>query len=179
MKKQIIVALVATALLSPAETVSGQDDPNREQQIKAACLYNLAKFIEWPAEAFVDENNSLLVGVLGDASFGRAIAAYDGRQAGGRTIQVRQSDDLDALRSMHILFIGQAHRESVDDVLAAVRDFGVLTVAEFDRFSNAGGMVRLFVRKNKVRFEINRQAGERAGLVFRSQLLKVAERTTS
>jgi hypothetical protein len=41
-------------------------------------------------------------------------------------------------------------------------------------FTANGGMIQFVVRDNKVRFEVNLRAAEKAGLSLSSQLLKVA-----
>jgi hypothetical protein len=41
-------------------------------------------------------------------------------------------------------------------------------------FINNGGMIQFVLKDNKVRFEINLIAAEKAGLTINSQLLKVA-----
>ncbi len=45
---------------------------SREYLIKAAFLYNFAKFTEWPAEAYADPSAPLRICVLGDGHLGRA-----------------------------------------------------------------------------------------------------------
>ena len=59
-------------------------------------------------------------------------------------------------------------------ILAAVEKSGVLTVSDLPDFTISGGMIQFVLRDNKVRFEVNLAAAERAGLTFSSQLLKVA-----
>ncbi len=176
MKQRIVgVTLLTAALLVTAGTVTADDTPERELRIKAAFLYNIAKFVEWPAGGFGPNDGNLIVGVLSDKDFGDAIAPYDGKRAGGRTIRVQQSAELSALQDANILFIGRSRQDELSSVLGSIPDAGVLTVAEFDGFAVDGGIVRLYVRKNKVRLQINRRTGEEAGLVFRSQLLSVAD----
>src|SRR5262249_42923351 len=41
-----------------------------EYEIKAAFLYNFAKFVEWPAETFADANAPLILGIVGEDPFG-------------------------------------------------------------------------------------------------------------
>jgi len=50
----------------------------------------------------------------------------------------------------------------------------MLTVGEGDDFPAAGGVIGLVIEDNKVRFDVNLEAAERAGLKISSKLLKLA-----
>jgi len=145
-----------------------------EYEVKAAFLFNFAKFVEWPPDAF-REHDPLTICIFGEDPFG---AVLDGTLAGetlaGRPLQARRTDRPGELRSCQIVFIGQAERERVPEVLASLRGANVLTVGESDRFAEQGGMVRFFVEANRVRFEVNLDALERTRLVVSSKLLRVA-----
>jgi len=51
---------------------SGQELAPSEYQMKAAFLYNFAKFVEWPP-AVLRGNSTLVIGVLGDDPFDGAL----------------------------------------------------------------------------------------------------------
>ena len=50
----------------------------------------------------------------------------------------------------------------------------MLTVDDTDSFMAAGGGIRFFLENNKVRFEIDPDATEAAGLKVSSRLMKLA-----
>jgi len=50
-----------------------------------------------------------------------------------------------------------------------------MTVGEVEDFARDGGVINFVLRENKVRFEINVSAAERAGLKISSKLLKLAD----
>lgn len=50
----------------------------------------------------------------------------------------------------------------------------VLTVGDLDQFAAKGGMIGLVMQSNRVRFEVNLQSAERAGLKINSKLLSLA-----
>ncbi len=58
--------------------------------------------------------------------------------------------------------------------LGSVRHYPILTVGEMDRFGEQGGIINFFSEGNKVRFEINVGAAEKARLKISSQLLSLA-----
>src|SRR5207249_11869763 len=66
------VAALALLLTFSAQR-SGQSAPTEkpgEYQVKAAIVFNLAKYVEWPAQAFADDSSPLILGILGEDKFG-------------------------------------------------------------------------------------------------------------
>ena len=167
----LVLFTISPVALAPP---SAQTRSPREYEIKAAFLYNFALFIEWPEVAFGASTSPLLLCVLGDDPFGPALDTVEGRVAKGRTIEVRRFDDLGDLDECHILFISSSERERLADVVEFLGSSSVLTVGEMEDFAERGGIINLTVARNKVRFEVNLEAGDRAGLQLSSQLLSLA-----
>ena len=65
----LLFALAVSIITAPAEELS--QSAALEYQVKAAFLYNFAKFVEWPATKLGDDGSPILVGVLGK-EIGRA-----------------------------------------------------------------------------------------------------------
>jgi hypothetical protein len=169
----LIAVLLLGGASSPASAVPPQSRVD-EYQIKAAFLYNFAKFVQFPAS---DERpGPLVIGVLGDDPFGDILdAAVKGKTVQGREIVVRRLRDDDDLRHCHIAFVGASERRRVPEIVAHANDAGVLTVSESPHFLREGGIVRFYVEANRVRFQIDAAAAERAGLKINSLLLSLAQ----
>jgi hypothetical protein len=161
------VALAGEAGAAPA--------PPPEYLVKAAFLYNFAKFTEWPATAFAGPRAPLRLCVLGADPFGPALESIAGKKVKDRTIVTSRFERADGVEGCHVLFVSASEGERLDGILRSLRDEPVLTVADVPGFARSGGIVNLKTVENKVRFEINLHAGQRAGLRFSSQLLKLAE----
>lgn len=145
-----------------------------EYQIKAAFLFNFAKFVEWPAEA-LSNDPSFVIGILGKDPFGRLIdEAVAGKSVRDKQIIVKRFSRIEDAADAHILFIGDSEAENLSRIMKQVGRAPVLTVSDIDRFAERGGMVQLETEQNRVRFAINVAAAERAGLKPSSQLLKLA-----
>jgi hypothetical protein len=170
----IFVAVCLAALQRSA----GQDSAPSEYQVKAACIYNFTKFVEWPPEAFPPERSSpFVIGVIGDDPFaGELERAIQNKEVGGRKFIVRHFRNADEVKSCQILFVSRSVRKSMTDILAAVSTLPVLTISETDRFVQAGGIINFVIEQNKVRFEINAEAAKKARLKISSQLLNLGRR---
>ena len=169
-----LLAMFAISSVAGAAPSAQRSPLAREYEIKAAFLYNFAKFIEWPEDAFMASTSPLVFGVLGDDPFGPALDALEGKTARGRTVVVRRFVGLQGLDECHILFISSSERERLADVLQVLGSSSVLTVGEMEDFVERGGIINLTITRNKVRFEVNLEAGDRAGLQLSSQLLNLA-----
>ncbi len=173
-------AVVATLALG-ATLVRAQPEPTptpaspSEYEVKAAFLYNFARFVEWPAEAGHDPAAPFVIAVLGHDPFGPILdETVAGKTVGGRPIEVRRVSRPDEAREAQIVFVSPSERPNVAAILKALERPGVLTVGDTDGFAVQGGAINFTVHARRVRFEINPAAAEQARLKMSSQLLKLA-----
>ena len=177
MRSYLQILLIATTLLLPAARPCAADEPTREQQVRAAFIFNFMQFVEWPAGAFADEKSPLIVGVVGGDGFAGAMdKALNGKAIGERTIVLRRYVLASQVeKGCHVVVMAQANRESLRLVRERVGGSPALLVGESESFCRDGGMIRLFNEENRVRFEINPRAAERAKLKIAAKLLKLAK----
>lgn len=164
------LACLALSPLPGAQEIS----PDLEHQVKAAFLYNFARFVEWPADTPAGEG-AFVIGILGPDDTSRALeATVQGKSVGGKTIQVRPVKTQDEAARCHMLFVGSETPERLRPVLRAVRGSAVLTVGDSEAFAREGGIVNFVMQDHHVRFAVNTDAAERAGLKISSKLLQLA-----
>lgn len=166
--------LGAAALAGPAVA---QRTPEREfeYRVKAAFLYNFAKFVDWPAAAFPEPKSPFNLCVLGDDPFGPSLdQTVAGESVGGRPIALQRGARLAELKGCHLLFVSRAEGGRQRELLAALHDGPVLTVGESRSFLDDGGMIDLVLEGNKVRFEVSLPAVEKSPLKISSKLLRLA-----
>lgn len=167
--------LIIACLLAGAATAAAQSPRAPEYEVKAAFLYNFAKFVEWPSPAFSASSAHLRICVLGHDPFGDAlIRIVEGKSISGHSIVIREAQSLAEARACHILFISRSDPDTLQQALAHLRDLPVLTVGENSEFLSLGGMINFVLEEDRVRFEINLEAAERHHLKISSKLLSVA-----
>lgn len=146
-----------------------------EYRVKAACLYKLLSFVEWPPETLGEPSKPLVIGVLGEDPFGALLdQTVRDRVVGGRKVEVRRFGDVEAAKAAHIVFVN-LKGETLTAALKALEGVPVLTVGESSAFVDGGGVVRFVIRDEKVAFEINPDAGRKAKLAISAQLLKISK----
>lgn len=147
-----------------------------EYQVKAAFLFNFAKFVEWPAQAFVSAGSPIEICVLGPNPFGSSLnRAVQGKTVGHRALVIREVRNAQQACACHIVFVSAAGWTGSRAVLGDIKKCFTLTVGETGEFIDSGGMINLRLEDARVRVEINPDAAERAGLRISSKLLSLAE----
>jgi hypothetical protein len=167
------VALLAVLLAFPfrASPVS----PVGEYQLKAAFLYNFARFIDWPVRGRANPGDLNLC-ILGDSPFGPDIDLINGRTVGQATVRLRRVL-IDGVGSCQLLFIASSESSHLERDVVRLRGLPILSVGDSTGFSERGIAINFYIEQSKVRFEINIDAVQRSGLTISSQLLKLARIT--
>jgi hypothetical protein len=159
-----------------------QESPPTEYQLKAAFLFNFAKFVEWPPARFAETNSRIVLGILGKNPFGDILQqTIKGKTINNHSLEVvTYFDSSVVLTNCHILFISDSEKDRLKAIIDGLSNASVLTVGETDGFIKSGGMIRFFPLEQenkevtKIRFEINEQAARDARLKISSKLLILA-----
>lgn len=150
-----------------------------EAGVKAGYLLNFTKYTQWPAAAFDNSGSPIVIGVLGDDSFGGILdRTVAGRSSQGRKVVVRRARDVDALSNCHVIFISSSEQDRLPGILAALRNRPVLTVCDADAVFDQGVMVKFAMVNETVRFEVKLGPAGRAGIKLGSGMLGAAKRTS-
>ncbi len=163
------VLLAATFVAPPTSAADTEPDI---VALKAAFLYNFAKFAEWPN---LPPGAPLVLCIVGDDAIAAAlVGTIHGQNIGGHSVEVSRPSVIAAWTGCHLLFIahGAAPRAAG---LVGIKTQPILTVSDVKDFSQAGGMIELFVEGGRIRFAINVDAVDRAGLRISSRLLGLAK----
>jgi hypothetical protein len=170
-------ALVLAALLSCtcAPEDRAQTEPSGEYQLKAAFLFNFAKFIDWPATSFSSPQSPFSICILGLDPFGHAMDdVLRDKSVDNRPVAISRFKNVAQAKQCHMVFVSQSETAHLADIIQQLRGAGVLLVGESDGFAAAGGMIQFTREDNHVRFLINPDAADRAGLKVSSKLLSLA-----
>jgi YfiR/HmsC-like len=170
---RLSLAIPLAALLL-ARAMQGQSV--EENNMKAAILYNLAKFVEWPSSTFRNPTDPIVACVLGDTSFGRSLdRELNGKLLDDRKFVIRHVSEIRQASGCQILMFATSERKGWRSVLSELPAVGLLTVGEADGFASDGGVVNLRVESGKVRIQINVEAAKSEGLQISSRLLSLAQ----
>jgi hypothetical protein len=142
--------------------------------LKAAFLYNFAKFAEWPADSLA-QGQRLSLCVVNDAAVADALEqAIKGRAIEGHVLTVHVIKAEGPVRSCHVLYITGLDARRSGQLLGVVKGAAILTVSDADRFAESGGVAQLILEQGRMRFAVNVAAARRAHVRLSPRLLRLA-----
>lgn len=166
-----VAALVP--FLSAGSMVSKTWAAPSEYEVKAAFLYNFAKFTAWPPAPEAPPA-PFAICVLGEDRFGTALDVLQGKPVDGRPVVVRRMVEPEDLQRCRIVFVGPPHADRMDRLSRTLQDQPVLTVGDSPGFVRSGGMIGFVIEDGRIRFEIDPDRISPTGLTVSSQLLNLA-----
>jgi hypothetical protein len=173
--RNFAVRIAVAALAAAAVHANAEESVTDEYQVKAAFLYNFAKFVEWPSGT-PGSSSPIAICVLGQNPFGRVLEdTVSGKTVDGKMFVVRRVSEVKAAAHCQILFVSSSERMRFGAILGELRTGGVLTVGETEGFIEEGGVVNLKLDGGKIQIQININAAEQAGVRISSKLLSLAQ----
>ena len=169
----LVVAGLFSTVVPP-----GFAEVSKEYELKAVFLWRLTQFTEWPANAFATPESPIVIGILGENPFGKAVElAVRGETAHGRPLVVQYYRRWQEIGTCHVLFISTSEAGRVSKIISGLGNRrSILLVSEIENFArSSGGMVRFITEQDKVRLRVNMPAVAAAHLTLDARLLRAAE----
>jgi len=151
-----------------------QEVKYNEYQVKAAFIYNVSSFIEWPEMSPAGGAIPKELCVLGTDPMGPNLESFRGKALRGTELTVTRIGSLKTVRDCRILYVAISEKDHLDDVIEALAGSPVLTISDIEDGARQGVMINFYLEEEMVRFEINIEAMRRAGLNASAKLLKLA-----
>jgi hypothetical protein len=148
-----------------------------ETELKAAFVYNFAKFVTWPADAFSSTNAPIQIGVFGDEEVSSTLRSLLGdKKAHGRSFEVKRISTPQEAKNFQMIFVTGSENRRATQILDATKKLPILTVGETEQFLDLGGMISFVFEDTQLRFEINQEPAEKVKLEISSKLLRLAKK---
>jgi YfiR/HmsC-like len=173
---RFVSALFVLLFCLPAAISVRAQSATAEYQLKAAFIFHFAQLVDWPPEVLGPSSRALTLCIADENALpGLLENTVQGKQIASHGLNVRHLLEKDNPRSCDLLFIVGQDKKRVAALLKAVNNAPILTVGESEDFIQQGGMIGFCLQENKVRFDINLQAANRANLKISSRLLLLAK----
>lgn len=140
-----------------------------EGQLKAAYLVNFLKYVDWPPN-----QPYVTLCVFGRSNLMTYLAAYEGRQIGGREMRLRRVHRPEQFGHCQELFVPEAEEARFAAIVLWTDRMPVLTVSDAEHFARDGGAISLIRADGRLQFDINTDTLARSGLKPTSQLMRLA-----
>lgn len=148
--------------------------PAAEHELRAAMVYNIARFVQWPPPALT--SSRFLLCAVGSNSDVDALTMLQGKPLGDQTVAVqlvRRDSDLDGCQLVYVAPTAALRLAAISEQLTA-RHLSALTISDAPSFIALGGMVQLVTVDNRQRFRINQALAEKNGLNINAKLMQLA-----
>ena len=169
----VLSGLAVATIVFAAERSSAQS----EDQVKAAFLLNFARYVEWPSDAFGAAGAPVQICLIGTDGFRQVVAnTTDGKMVHERPVTARAIQNAEEAKDCHVLYVGGNALSGAagERDLAALRASHLFIVGDRKGFAEAGGVANFYRAGNKIRFEVNPDFANEAGLKISSKLLRLA-----
>jgi hypothetical protein len=169
------LVLCVAQVIAPV-TAWAQGDSVDEYRLKAAMLYHLTQFVEWPSSVYSDSHAPILLCVLGQDPFANSLTSTFPRETGsGRPMLIRHLEADTEISGCQILYVSSSERRTVAHIFSTLVGSSILTVGEMTQFAARGGIIQFSLEDQSVHFNINIDAASRARLKISSKLLALAQ----
>jgi len=172
-KRLAMRALCALLLLAAGTAPAAVD----EAALKAAIVYNLLHFVDWPPELAPAAGGPLMLCVESGGSLLLPLQALQGRPVREKRLALRELQPLDSPRRCQAVYADAGGR-----LLATLKrqpgDAPLLVISDEERKDNDGVCVHLALEAGRVVFDVDMGLARRSGLQFSSRLLRLARRVT-
>jgi hypothetical protein len=146
-----------------------------EYKLKAALIYKLTKFIEWPNLQPGHRPEHFGICLLGEDDFGDALDALESRKVKDIPIQVYRHSQSEAIgENCHIVYISESKKAFLTPILQSLAGTPILTLSDIEGFADHGGMLQFTYLSKRIGFLINQQSAKAAHLTIAAPLLDLA-----
>lgn len=170
----VMLLFALLILATPLQVMAEQAAPG-EYEVKAALIYTVTKFIDWP-DPDGRSTSPLCIAVIGRDPFGNALDRIRGKLTKGRNITIKRIKQAHEATGCDILFVSASEKANLPRILQQLKHHPVLTISDQPGFCQSGGIINLVTVRNKVNFEINVAAAHQKGIRISSRLLRLAVR---
>ena len=170
--KSIKTTLIAIATVFTTMTASAQYS---EYEVKAAYIFNFAKFIEWPADYI--PGDTIYLCVYKNDPFGIILEkTMIGRKANGKDWKIKRISSLAETDKCHMLFISDIKQHEALQVIKEISGKPIVTIGdEMNYLCKIGGTINFLPQFSERQFEINKDVANEIGIKISPKLLLLAK----
>lgn len=170
------LTLLLTTILGTVAARADATDDLTTASVKAAFIYNFAKFAIWPTDRLEASAGAIGLCVQGGDLDRRALSPLEEKRIDDRPVRVEILAPGAPIDGCHVFFASRFQSETdLRRILVVARSRAVLMVSDSPGFAAQGGHIGLVEDRSRLRFQVNLPAVSEAGVKLSSKLLQLAE----
>lgn len=146
----------------------------QEYKLKAAYLFNFARFISYPDEAIVQNQGILNFCVIGPNPFASLLSKVESKRVQNYQLKVHYLQRSSDLQQCHIAFYTDLSVSDLKTLDFENDDSLTVNVSDTPGFVDSGGDIEFVVKHERLQFIINNSSLISKGLQPRASLLELA-----
>ncbi len=170
--RQFILLLLSLLTINYGYTASAQDKFD-EYMVKAAFTMNFARLTQWP-EKRLKASEAINICVMGNETLKSTFTLVKGKNINGHTARLNIISRLNMIKQCHILFISGIKQSNMRQIFKLAQQHSILTISELPDIGQSHAILNFIMHRHKVRFQIDPEKAQQAGLKISSRLLKLA-----
>ena len=171
---KLLVCVCLCLLASTVSVTNTYAQSENKQLLKAAYIFNFAKFTQWPENTWKAEDTPLNLCIAGKDKLVNKLEQLAGKTIQEHPVNAQSLKVVQNIKNCHLLYIATSEKKRYQSILKSVHNEPVLTVSELPNFGRSGGMIELYREKERTRFIINLGVTRESGLKISSRLLNLA-----
>lgn len=149
---------------------------NEEQTLKAAIIYKLPKFVQWPENTFHNSSQSFHICLIGDDSLKSPLNKLKQRKINNRSVSIFHIKYTEIESSTcHLIYINKTETSHLKSVIDSMKNKPILTISDMKFFAANGGNIEIYRKNKRFAFRINHQAAKDSNLILASPLLQMSK----
>lgn len=177
--KQVTTGLLVCACLcllaGGMRAASAQTQAEETPLLKAAFIYNFAKFTSWPESAWHQPTSPLNLCTVGKDDLVSELEKLEGKTIQQRSVDVQKLGRQQNSDNCQLLYIATSENRHYENRLQSIQNKPILTVSELSQFAQSGGIIEFHHTKGSTKFVINMAAARKSNLEISSRLLRLAD----
>lgn len=168
-RKQALALASVFAILFPLQNASAQD--TREEEVRAAMIYNFARFTRWPEEAFSPSEGRITICTSDSSILYTSLKKIEGKKIRGKEVAVQNS--LYAAveqKNCHILILTEANKGGYYQITYG----NTLVISTVANAAPDAASIELVNIGRQTRFIVNPAAAKASGVELSSKLIDLA-----
>jgi hypothetical protein len=169
--------ILASSLVFSSALCAAAGDRSTEYKVKAAYIYNFVKFVKWPADTLSRPSDALTIcSAAADPLDGALADAIKDKTVDVHPLALRRVGSEADLKDCQVLFLSGKDSRKLATDLVRTHFPGLLTIFDDDApaTDKNSRMISFVFESDRIRFSINQESAERAGLTISSKLLSLA-----
>jgi len=175
-KSRILSVALSLCLFAVNASHAQAIDSHPEYAVKAAYIFNVLRFIDWPESPVSPAaNQEINVCLLGNNQIEQYLRPIESKKIGDTAIKLMRIDSAAQTTNCHLVFIANASKTLSTQTINNTRNKPIITIGNNLEFTQKGGLLAFYIVDNKVRLSLNKNTLDHSTLKASALLLEVCD----